>query len=444
MIAWTHLRHAYEQTGAFNSVVNLYGFVDEQTFLTKSGEVGVVLAVEGVDDECVDADARDRVARRFEAAVRLFDDHTRLLQYVIKRPRVLDAEPEHADARVRTLVARRQRFLMSERPALYESVIYWVVLVAPTQQLVVWPTRLRRALAYPLITMRTWLSMRSTVMRVDRELERLRERLHDQVRACVVHLEDTVRPTVLSKRQAFRFFRQLLNYAAEKAAAVDLREDTFLDYHVCDSTLECHRGHLRLDDTYVRVLTLKEPPAQTFAHVLRTLTEVPSGLILMSDWQRADVTRIRRAIHAMRRHFHQARVSLTTYLGDAPTTPGDLLVDDSATAVVRDLGACLTDLTLHGRYVGSYTLTVVVYDLDPAALKRSVAACAKACAAHDAQLTDERANLLNAWLAVLPGNHAYNLRSMYVLNTNYAARRRRSTSTGRHATYRPAVPPPAS
>jgi type IV secretion system protein VirB4 len=420
MIAWARLRQAYEQSGAFNSLVNLHGFIDEETFLTKSGEVGVVLAVEGVDDECLDADARDRVARRFEAAVRLFDDHTRLLQYVIKRPLVPDPVPEHADVRVRALMARRHRFLTCERPALYESVIYWVVLVAPTHQLVAWHTRVRRALASPLTTVRTWLSMRGTVIRVDEELEQLRQRLHDQVRACVVHLEDTVRPTVLSKRQAFRFFRQLLNYGAEKAEAVDLREDTFLDYHACDSTLECHRGHLRLDDVYVRVLTLKEPPTHTFADVLRALTEVPSGLILMSDWQRADVTRIRRAIHAMRRHFHQARVSLTSYLGDGPTTPGDLLVDDSATAVVRDLGACLTDLTLHGRYVGSYTLTVVVYDLDPAALARSVAACVKACAAHDAQLTDERANLLNAWLAVLPGNHAYNLRSMYVLNTNYA------------------------
>jgi type IV secretion/conjugal transfer VirB4 family ATPase len=113
-------------------------------------------------------------------------------------------------------------------------------------------------------------------------------------------------------------------------------------------------------------------------------------------------------------------VSLTSYLGETPTAPSDLLVDDSAAAVVKDLGACLTEMTLHGRYAGDYTMTVVLYDTDPAALDRSVAACTKAFAAHDAQVTDERINLLNAWLAVLPGNSAYNLRSMYLLNTNYA------------------------
>jgi type IV secretion/conjugal transfer VirB4 family ATPase len=244
--------------------------------------------------------------------------------------------------------------------------------------------------------------------------------LHQQVEAFVVQLEDTVHPTVVSKEQAFGFFRRLVNYDAEKAEAVTLREDTFLDFHVCDSALECHRGHLRLDDCYVRVLTLKEPPAQTFAHILRALAEVPSSLVLMSDWQRVDAGVARKEIHAKRRHLHNAKTSLANYVGDAPTQPGEVLIDDGAAALVRDLGAVLTELTLQGRYVGSYTLTVVLYDRDPAVLARSVATCVKACAAHDAQLTEERANLLHAWLAVLPGNAAYNLRSMWLLNTNAA------------------------
>jgi type IV secretion system protein VirB4 len=84
------------------------------------------------------------------------------------------------------------------------------------------------------------------------------------------------------------------------------------------------------------------------------------------------------------------------------------------------LGAALTELTLQGRYFGQYTVTVVLYDRDPDALERSVGACLKAFAAHDAQATDERYNVLNAWLAVLPGNTAYNVRSMHLLNTNYA------------------------
>src|SRR5215472_8982393 len=65
-------------------------------------------------------------------------------------------------------------------------------------------------------------------------------------------------------------------------------------------------------------------------------------------------------------------------------------------------------------------MTVVLYDKDPAALKRSVAECFKIFALHDAQLLQERYNQLNAWLAVLPGNASFNLRRLWLTNTNYA------------------------
>ena len=43
----------YREAGSLNDQINLFGFVDDHTFLTKSGDVGVVLAVKGVDYECL-------------------------------------------------------------------------------------------------------------------------------------------------------------------------------------------------------------------------------------------------------------------------------------------------------------------------------------------------------------------------------------------------------
>jgi type IV secretion/conjugal transfer VirB4 family ATPase len=410
----------YDDTGALNSVVNLYGFADDHVFLTKSGDLGVVLALEGVDYECLDPDQREAVTRRFEVALRVLDESMRLSQYVLKRNRVAVPHTPSTDPVVDALLSRRQQWLEAKGADLYTLQLYAVVLAESRADAQTWASRVRSFLASPLSTVHEWLSTRCTVRQLDGEIERLRGRLLHKVDAFVAQLQDTVRPRVLAKGEAFRFFRQVLNYDPVKADAIRLREDTFLDYHAGDSTLECHRNHLRLDDYHVRVLTLKEPPAQTFPHLFQALYEIPSNLILMTDWRREGQAAIRKMIHAMRRHFHNARVSLTSYLGEPPTAPSDLLVDDSAAAVVKDLGACLTEMTLHGRYAGHYTMTVVLYDTDPAALDRSVAACTKAFAAHDAQVTDERLNLLNAWLAVLPGNSAYNLRSMYLLNTNYA------------------------
>jgi hypothetical protein len=43
-----------------------------------------------------------------------------------------------------------------------------------------------------------------------------------------------------------------------------------LDWQVCDAELEAHRGYLRMDDDYLRVMTLKELPICPFAYVQRT------------------------------------------------------------------------------------------------------------------------------------------------------------------------------
>ena len=43
----------HREAGSLNQQINLFGFVDDHTFLTKSGDVGVVLAVKGVDSECL-------------------------------------------------------------------------------------------------------------------------------------------------------------------------------------------------------------------------------------------------------------------------------------------------------------------------------------------------------------------------------------------------------
>ncbi len=46
----------YEETGSFNELVNLYGFIDEHVFVTTTGDLGVILEVRGVDYECLDGD----------------------------------------------------------------------------------------------------------------------------------------------------------------------------------------------------------------------------------------------------------------------------------------------------------------------------------------------------------------------------------------------------
>ncbi|HKW17951.1 MAG TPA: hypothetical protein VJO35_10615, partial [Terriglobales bacterium] len=85
MLNLKKLLNPYTETGALNEQINLYGFIDPHAFLTKSGDVGVILQVHGVDYECLDVNALDTLTKRLESAFRLFDSNFRVYQYLFKR-----------------------------------------------------------------------------------------------------------------------------------------------------------------------------------------------------------------------------------------------------------------------------------------------------------------------------------------------------------------------
>ena len=55
---------------------------------------------------------------------------------------------------------------------------------------------------------------------------------------------------------------------------------------VSDSAIDCHRDHLLVGDRIVKVLSMKEPPSQTFAFLLQDLYEIPFVFVACLEWQR--------------------------------------------------------------------------------------------------------------------------------------------------------------
>jgi type IV secretion system protein VirB4 len=235
-----------------------------------------------------------------------------------------------------------------------------------------------------------------------------------------LQVNDFLSVRVLGKQEAFRVLKKTLNFHPDKLELAKLKHDTFLDYYLCESHLECHRGHLRVDDYYVKVLTLKEPSAQSFPLMFKRLLEVEANYYVVTEWKREDSGKTRRTIQAKRRHFHNTKRSFASQvnMNDAPAQ--DTLLDDSKESQVRELGEGIKEIELHGNYFGQFSLTVVIYDLDPAKVDRACAEFYKVFSVHDAQLYEEKYNLLNAFLAAVPGNSAFNLRYLYLLNSNYA------------------------
>src|SRR5215467_6081800 len=115
----------YAETGSFNELVNLYGFIDENVFLTKTGNVGVILEVRGVDYECLDGTAIDGLTKRLESALRLFDDNYRVYQYLFKRSNPEIPYKLYGNPIVDTAIQNRIAYLTAKANTLFSLSIYY-------------------------------------------------------------------------------------------------------------------------------------------------------------------------------------------------------------------------------------------------------------------------------------------------------------------------------
>ncbi len=407
----------YSDAGAVNSLLAPWGFVDDETFLTKAGHLGVVYGVRGVDGEALPHPQRRTLTHRFEAALRLLDEHCRVYQYLIKQtapPFVAErcAQPIANDA-----IQRRVQYLNGRRSELSQVDLCLVLLYeapVPSRR----STALQNVWRDPRQGLRAWLSPSQALSLVEIELDRAIAALHHKAQAFEVQLADFGLRR-LPKAEAFRFFRQLVNYDPVVVDAARLSHDVHLDYFVADSPVECHRDHLTVGQHAVKVLTMKEPPSQTFAHLLADLGTVPGEFIACLEWQRTASDRMRRDIQTRRRHFFNKRVSMINYV-TPETRPEEMLVDDSASTMVRQLGDALTELEVNGHFFGTCSLTLALHGTDRRALEHQAAEATKTLAVHDGSLFEESYNLLNAWLGMVPGNGAFNVRRMAMLETNVA------------------------
>jgi type IV secretion/conjugal transfer VirB4 family ATPase len=424
MVKVEHITKDWKEAGSFAAQVNLYGFWDEHSFLTKSGDLGAVLRIGGIDYESLDHAERDYAVKRLEAAFRSLDDRCRLYQILFKRNRPAIPHAKYENPLVRAAVEQRSAFLASKTDRLYSIEIFWIVLIDGSYA----KTGLLHALAQlpkqprsSLRDLRSLFSGNKERTLLYEQIERDRLRLQQKINSLSGQLNDLMTVELSGAEGTFRILRRLVNLRPSKIAAAPLCGARHLDWQVCDSELEAHRGYLRLDDDYVRVLTLKELPGETRPLILNSLLDVPANFHVVTEWHPADNAKARKEIASRRRHHHNSKTSFVSNLQDRGNTANqDNLVDDSKAAAVAELGGALTALGMEGKNFGEFTLSVVIYDEDRVKVEHAVAEFQKLFTQHDGLLYEERYNLLNAFFATVPGNKQFNLRKQWALNSNYA------------------------
>src|SRR6202790_402527 len=133
MLRLSRIFKNYNETGSLSEQVNLYGFVGPNIFLTKTGEVGVILEVRGVDYECLETDSLGGFTKRLEFALKLFDENYRVYKYLFKRNNETIPYKLYGNPIVDTAIRNRIAYLGSKADTLFSLSVYYVLLHQGTQ-----------------------------------------------------------------------------------------------------------------------------------------------------------------------------------------------------------------------------------------------------------------------------------------------------------------------
>jgi type IV secretory pathway VirB4 component len=413
----------WKESAALNAHINLYGFWNDIAFLTKSGDLGMVLRVRGVDYESLDSGEQEYAVKRLEAALKAFGPGFHVYQYLFKSNRPEIPFRRYDDPTVEAAIDQRRQFFEAKRDHLYQVEIFYSIVLEGARS----KTGLGAALALlfrdpagaagEIKAQFTNASMKTLLRsQIEHDLARLEQR----VQAFIRQLADFVQIEVQDQQGQLHFFRRLLNYDDWRIAGKP-QSTQFLDYQVVNSKIEAERDHLRVGDQVVRVLTMKEAITETRPLVLDALLKIPGNFYVVTEWTPLATDKARREVNKRRRHFNMSKTGFISQIGNdaTKTNPRDVLVDESKQADIENLGDCLRALG-DGQSLGEFSLTIVLYGRSKTELDQLVGEFTGVFTNADGNLFAETYNQLNAYFACVPGNYALNLRKLYLLNSNYA------------------------
>ena len=119
----------WRESAALNDHINLYGFWNETAFLTKSGDIGMVLSISGVDYESLDRSEQEYAVKRLEAALKAFGPGFHVYQYLFKSNRPDIPFATYDDPIVEAAIDQRRKFFEAKRDHLYQVEIFYCILL---------------------------------------------------------------------------------------------------------------------------------------------------------------------------------------------------------------------------------------------------------------------------------------------------------------------------
>jgi type IV secretion system protein TrbE len=421
MLNLRKLIQPWQESAALNAHVNLYGFIADDVFLTKTGDLGTVLSVPGIDYESLDSDEQAYAVHRLESAFKAFGEGFHVYQYLLKTNRPEVPFASYDDPIIDAAIQQRREYFAAKSDHLYRVEIFYVIVLEGARSKTGIMAALQRFPRDPdgaLREIKAQFSSAGTKVLLRKQIESDLRILRQRVESFTRQLADLMRIETLDEQGQFTFLRRLLNFDDWRVAGKP-HSAQFLDFQIVNSDIQAERDHLHVGDHFVRLLTMKEAISETRPLVLSELLKMHSSFYVVTEWKPISTARARKEVNAKRRHFNLSKTGLIQSAREEKSPDRDRLVDESKQADIEALGDCLRALG-EGQTMGEFSLTVVLFGANLEDIQRETGEFAGLFTNADGALFIETYNQLNALFSIVPGNHAHNLRRMYLLNSNYA------------------------
>lgn len=389
----TRVANPTEHAGAIGELYDLDRFVTDHVFRTKPGQLGVAYKLQGIDAACLSDQTIESYSQRLAAAFRALDEDFRIYQYLVKHNGIdLAGEGPYENPAVQQTVQARCDFLKAKR--LYSIRLFLVILIEPKS---------------PRCSPEYLLSRTASFQR---------------------SLNDLLNMQLLAKQEAFALFRLLANLDQPVAEAEALKYDNYLNHRIGSSIVACSWDGIAVDLKHVEVLTLREPPRNTFPSVLREFLLLDANFVLAAEYKREPNDNSLHAINAAQNHFKVVStlksgaailgIALSKLFGSTEReAKADIVPDASSLANIEELQQSVVRLNNESDYLGQFCLTLILHSVDGVRLQGSVADAQKIVGNQEGSLVRETYNALNAYRAIIPGGHAHNFRQIWMHERNY-------------------------
>src|SRR6202171_5826180 len=190
----------WKESAALNDHINLYGFWNETAFLTKSGDLGMVLSVPGVDYESLDRSEQEYAVKRLEAALKAFGPGFHVYQYLFKSNCPYIPFATYDDPIVEAAIEQRRKFFEAKHDHLYQVEIFYCILLEGVRSKTGVGTALARLLRDPkgaIAELKSQFTNDGMKTLLRRHIERDLQRLDQHVQAFTRQLSDFMQIEIL-------------------------------------------------------------------------------------------------------------------------------------------------------------------------------------------------------------------------------------------------------